>query len=119
MNGNKALLTLYCSDNQFSRLELANNTALEELFCYNNQLTQLHVSDNSMLVRLHCDDNQLAEIDISNNVHLTMFSCIGNPGENGVLRVKVWPGFGSVPMFFSSGSYDYGGGTVTIEYWNE
>ena len=117
MTGNTALTYLGCGYNQLTELDVTGNTALTYLYCSNNQLTELDVTMNTALTELSCDDNQLTKLDISNNQNLSLFRCIGNPGENGVFRVKVWPSFGEVPEGFGSGSYNYNGSTVTIEYW--
>ena len=117
VTGNKALTSLDCDDNQLTELDVTGNTALTELYCSDNQLTELDVTGNIALTSLSFGNNQLTELDISNNQNLSLFSCIGNPGENGVFRVKVWPSFGEVPEGFDSGSYNYNGSTVTIKYW--
>ena len=117
VTGNKALTELYCDDNQLTELDVTGNTALTELYCSDNQLTELNVTGNIALTSLSFGNNQLTELDISNNQNLSSFRCTGNPGENGVFRVKVWSGFGEVPEGFDSGSYNYNGSTVTIEYW--
>ena len=63
---NTVLTTLYCWDNQLTKLDVSKNTALTDLACYNNQLTSLDVSKNTALTYLDCDNNQLTSLDISN-----------------------------------------------------
>ena len=117
VTGNSALRRLSCYGNQLTELDVTGNKALSYLDCHNNQLSGLDLTGNPVLTELYCTNNQLTELDISNNQNLSSFGCTGNPGENGVLMVKVWPGFGEVPAGFESGSYNYNGSTVTIKYW--
>ena len=118
IKGVPELVSLFCAYNRLQHLELGGFPKLQHLNCEGNQLTELDVTSNKVLEDLNCGYNQLTELDISNNQNLSSFRCTGNPGKNGVFRVKVWPSFDDVPgVFFDSGSYNYKGSTVTIEYW--
>jgi hypothetical protein len=73
-----ALITLYCSWNQLTSLDVSNNTALIYLWCYNNQLTSLDVSANTALTDLNCGYNLLTSLDVSNNTALITLYCSWN-----------------------------------------
>lgn len=79
------LKELDCSNNQFSQLDVSNNTRLTDLSCGYNQLSQLDVSNNTQLMYLNCNDNQLTQLDVSNNTQLTDLRCYGNPLEKLIL----------------------------------
>ena len=70
-----SLETLECDGNQFTTLDVSNNTALTWLECEGNQLTTLDVSNNTALRTLGCAYNQLATLDISNNTALFRLYC--------------------------------------------
>ena len=72
------LLSLNCSDNHLTSLDISNNIALEELSCDSNNLTSLDVSSNTALTSLSCGGNQLTTLDVSSNTALTSLSCGGN-----------------------------------------
>ena len=72
------LLSLDCSDNQLTTLDISNNIALEELICDNNSLTSLDVSKNTALTSLYCSNNQLTFLDVSKNTALTSLDCDKN-----------------------------------------
>ena len=72
------LLSLDCSSNKLTSLDLSNNTALTSLSCGENQLTTLDVSHNTSLTRLMCQVNQLTSLDLSNNTILTYLDCQHN-----------------------------------------
>ena len=73
-----ALLTLDCSDNQLTSLDVSKNTALIKLDCYKNQLTSLDVSGCTALTELYCYENQLTLLDVSNNTALKTLDCSDN-----------------------------------------
>ena len=73
-----ALISLNCSDNQLTALDLSKNTALEVLDCSNNQMNDLDVSKNTALIELDCSNNKLTAIDVSNNTALTILDCYDN-----------------------------------------
>jgi Leucine-rich repeat (LRR) protein len=71
---NNALITLACSNNQLTSLDVSKNNTLITLECNNNQLTTLDVSKNTVLRYLSCDRNQLISIDLSKNTDLNEFT---------------------------------------------
>lgn len=72
------LISLSCSYNNISSLDLSNNTALTELFCNGNKLTSLNVSQNTALIYLWCQNNELTSLDVSKNTALTALVCSDN-----------------------------------------
>jgi Leucine-rich repeat (LRR) protein len=82
MTGIEAFINLErlnCWKNQFTGLDVSQNTALLYLYCAHNQLTSLDVSNNTALVVLHCFSNQLTSLDISNNTSLNNIQIRDNP----------------------------------------
>ena len=75
IEGFTALITLLCSNNNLTSLDVSNNIALTRLFCISNQLTSLDVSNNIALTDLRCIDNQLTSLDVSVNPALTILFC--------------------------------------------
>ena len=69
------LISLWCSFNQLTELDVSNNTALEYLSCWDNQLSVLDVSHNPALWYLDCDDNQLSSLDLTSNAALAIVHC--------------------------------------------
>lgn len=78
----KNLLTLNCSSNQITKLDVSSNAFLTDLNCSSNQLSELNVSENVVLTRLSCDNNQLDLIDLSKNPMLISLSCTSNNMES-------------------------------------
>ena len=78
LSNNTALTDLMCDYSQLTSLDVSNNTALTTLYCRYNQLTSLDVSNNTALTELSCDNNQLTSLDVSNNTALTELSCDNN-----------------------------------------
>jgi Leucine-rich repeat (LRR) protein len=72
------LKLLSCSMNRLTTLDILKNSALEELYCYNNQIKSLDVSSNTVLTVLSCGSNQLSALDVSNNNALIKLSCVSN-----------------------------------------
>lgn len=73
-----SLLSLVCSDNKITELNLDKNTALETLVIVYNLLTELDVSNNTALKNLQCYHNQITKLDISKNTALEYFDCSEN-----------------------------------------
>ena len=73
-----ALITLQCTDNQLTTLDISKNTTLTNLYCFDNQLTSLDVSKNTALKILNCSNNKLANLDVSKNTALTSLTCYNN-----------------------------------------
>ena len=78
------LLTLACTDNQLTSLDLTGCGKLEYLYCSNNQLTSLNVQNCTALKLLYCGSyelysgNQLASLDLSKCTALTDLICSDN-----------------------------------------
>ncbi len=116
INGCTSLKLLFCYNNLLSSLVASGCTALTMLECWNNQLTSLDVSQNTALMHLQCYDNQLTSLDISKNTALKSFRCYNNPGDGAVFPVTAWFGNDAIPSDFTSGSWTYGGNTISIDY---
>lgn len=122
INGCTQLEELSCGGNQLTQLDVSKNAQLTDLGCDGNQLTKLDISKNAQLARLYCDSNQLTQLDISQNTALKSFSCLDNPGANGLFRVKAWFDNSNVPSTITNdpyyaSSWTYNGSTVTIDYY--
>ena len=101
VEGFVSLTHLFCSNNNFSTLNLSQNTnlvfldcgvndfltsidisaahQLVSLKCYSNlMLTSLDVSHNQNLVELECPYNQISSLDLSQNPALVFLNCSGN-----------------------------------------
>ncbi len=75
---NSALTGLDCSNNQLTNINLNKNINLERLSVINNQLTNLDISKNNTLIFLICFDNKLTNLDVSNNYSLEYLICYNN-----------------------------------------
>ena len=62
-----ACISLSCSDNQLTELDVSHNTALSSLYVGRNKLTALDVSALPELGSLSCEGNALETLDVSNN----------------------------------------------------
>jgi Leucine-rich repeat (LRR) protein len=93
------LITLNCSFNLLTSLNLSNNLFIDDLNCgYNqiqvldvsmlgnlhylectsNQLTSLNLSNSNALIDLKCGVNQLSQLDVSATTILSMLQCQSN-----------------------------------------
>ena len=70
-----SMVSLDCSNNKITKLDLSKNTALQQLDCSDNQLTELNLSNNKALTALNCSGNQLTKLDVSKNTALTGLNC--------------------------------------------
>lgn len=114
---NAALTHLECRSNPLTTLDVSKNTALTDLICYSNQLTTLDVSKNTALTHLICYSNQLTSLDISNNTELWSLAPGDNPGDGTqFFPVTAWFDNDHIPKGFLTGSWDYNGTTITIDY---
>ena len=75
---NTHLKKLSAAYNEFSKLDVSNNTELIELWCYKNNLSELDVSHNPELEVLVCSHNSLTKLDLSHNLKLNDLSCHEN-----------------------------------------
>ena len=101
-----ALKTLNCASNNFTSLNLSNNTALtsvitkftplttlevgsctslETLVCSFNDLSGLYVANNASLTYLECNNNNLTSLDVSSNTALLDLRC----GDNSLTTLDV------------------------------
>ncbi|MGH1384127.1 hypothetical protein [Kordia sp.] len=64
------LVTLDCSSNTISNLNVRANTMLTLLRCESNEMTSLDVDGANNLQQLFCSDNKLQNLDVSNNTEL-------------------------------------------------
>jgi hypothetical protein len=70
VDSNPELVTLDCSSNQLTRLNVDNNTGLVTLKVNANNLTQFKVANNTVLETLWVSDNQLSVINVRSNTAL-------------------------------------------------
>lgn len=73
-----SLMTLNCSSNKLTSLDISKCTSLKILDCNNNQLNSLEVSKCTGLTTLACYSNDLTSLDISGCTSLTTLDCIFN-----------------------------------------
>ncbi len=76
------ILTLDCSENQLTSLDVSLNVNLESLRCPNNQISNLDVSQNVNLDFIACQNNQLTNLDTSQNTNLESLLCENNQLAN-------------------------------------
>jgi hypothetical protein len=68
-------MTLLCSNNNLTDLDVTQNTGLEWLICSVNQLTSLDLTQNSNIEQLSCSVNLLTSLDLTQNTMLRTLSC--------------------------------------------
>lgn len=73
-----ALITLNCSENRLTSLDLSNNKALVDLNISYNSLSSLDVSKNTALINLDCPKNYIKSLDLSKNLLLKSLNCHTN-----------------------------------------
>jgi Leucine-rich repeat (LRR) protein len=78
LSQNTALDYFACDENQFTTIDVSQNTSLTSLICNYNQLTSLNLSGATALTTLHCGWNQLTNLDVSQNIALTTLGCLYN-----------------------------------------
>ena len=72
LSGNRALKTLYCSNNLLvGTLNLSANTKLEQLYCSNNSLSALNLTQCPALHTVYAHNNFLTNLNVSQNLELT------------------------------------------------
>mgnify|MGYP004635809879 CR=1 FL=1 len=80
LSSNNEIVSLNCDDNQLTELDLRSNSKLEYLNCGKNKLTQLILpTTNNKLKILNCYSNQLTALDMSRFENLTDLYCGANP----------------------------------------
>lgn len=77
-----SLISLDCSYNDITALDLSHNTALKHMSCLSNRLTSLDLSHNTELTDLHCCYNRLKNLDLSQNPKLNVVICSDNRIES-------------------------------------
>lgn len=75
---NPVLLMLGCQKNLLPSLDVSRNKALVGLGCFSNQLNTLNLSHNNFLLFLDCSDNRLRTLDVGNNPLLSLLYCSYN-----------------------------------------
>ena len=99
VNRNKMLISLYCSgnaltsinlrkcsslrifngeNNQFTVLDLKNNTKLYSVLCYNNPLAVLTLGDFPNLSYILCENTRLSSLDVTGCPNLVSLACQNN-----------------------------------------
>jgi hypothetical protein len=72
VTGNRALKTLYCSNNPLTTgLDLRSNARLEQLYCSNNGLSSLNLTQNTALQIVYAHNNHLSTLNVTQNRELT------------------------------------------------
>ncbi|WP_276379053.1 T9SS type A sorting domain-containing protein [Flavobacterium sp. H4147] len=74
----KELVSLDCSRNKLTTLDLSKNTALSKLNCSYNNLTTLDLSAQTKITSLECNANKITSLDLSKQTGLNYISCFGN-----------------------------------------
>src|SRR5690606_9882462 len=82
LSQNLNLELLYVSNNQLTDLNIIQNLNLGAVFCNSNHLTNLDVSQNANLVQLQCYSNQLSTLDVTQNLNLHILFCNNNGLRN-------------------------------------
>ncbi|MCL2120795.1 MAG: bacterial Ig-like domain-containing protein, partial [Clostridiales bacterium] len=73
-----SLLTLDCSNNQLTALDVSQNAGLRILSCQFNAITELDLSSNPALLVLNCNNNRLVSLILTQNRALLSLNCAGN-----------------------------------------
>ncbi len=75
-----ALVTLNARGNNFTTLDVSNNTLLEHLYINSNSLSSIDISKNIVLRNLNIGSNSITSLDLSNNPDLRDLWVQGNGG---------------------------------------
>ncbi|MBW1296017.1 hypothetical protein [Aquimarina litoralis] len=75
-----ALVTLNARGNNFTTLDVSQNTLLEHLYINSNSLSSIDVSKNVLLRNLNIGSNAITSLDLSNNPDLRDLWVQGNKG---------------------------------------
>ena len=79
------LVSLQCSNNQISNLNIGSLKKLIDLNCNGNVLTALSITGASSLENLYCQSNLLESLDASNLTNLIVLECSQNKLKSLVL----------------------------------
>lgn len=78
----RELVTLDCSNNSLTSIDLTRNAKLQTLICNNNYLSRLDLGLNVELVTVDCSNNRLDDttitMDLSKNTKIENFNCANN-----------------------------------------
>ncbi|TRX35219.1 DUF7619 domain-containing protein [Flavobacterium restrictum] len=74
----KILTDLVCDNNNLVTLTLNGATNLQNLYCQSNQLTTLNANDLLNLLTLNCSDNKLTTLSVNNLNNLQSLLCNSN-----------------------------------------
>jgi hypothetical protein len=102
------LLHLEISNNEIETIDVTNNPELVELALMGNLISEIDLSKNQELQGLQISYNKLTSLDISNNYKLDFLECEYNSGVEGKFRVKMWPGYGTIPAQFTAADAYWG-----------
>ena len=78
LSNNTKLVTLNCSYNQLTELDVTSCPLLEDLACSGNQISNLDVSKNMQLVYLGCHSNMIDTLNVGNLTKLRALYCADN-----------------------------------------
>ncbi len=73
-----SLVTLDCSGNGITSLDISKNVLLEELDCSGNYIKTLNTAANTQLRALYCSDNAINSLALEKNTHLTVLNARSN-----------------------------------------
>lgn len=74
----KDLMSVSCTGNSLTSINVSGLEILEFLYCNNNKLTSLNVSGAKQLEIIHCQYNQLTNIQLTDLPELFQFVCYNN-----------------------------------------
>lgn len=74
----KDLMSVSCTGNSLTSIDVSGLEILEFLYCNNNKLTSLNVSGAKQLEIIHCQYNQLTNIQLTDLPELFQFVCYNN-----------------------------------------
>lgn len=74
----KNLMSVSCTGNSLTSIDVSGLEILEFLYCNNNKLTSLNVSGAKQLEIIHCQYNQLTNIQLVDLPELFQFICDNN-----------------------------------------
>ena len=71
------LISINCSNNSLTNLNVSHNNSLTTLYCGVNNLTYLNVNTPELFF-LNCESNELTALDLSNNPELVVLNATNN-----------------------------------------
>jgi hypothetical protein len=78
LSSNISLMRLNCSYNKLCSLDIDDCTELLSVDCSNNTISNINLAFNTILNRFSCQNNELTTIDLSNNPDLQQLDCSYN-----------------------------------------